>query len=116
MFKALIDVVEMHGRIFRTPVLVLRQLVTNGVVAGADIDVLGAANPTHILAAKAANYILSRYQIWFPTNMVLAKAAFHVGLYSVPRETIQTRYGSLTDHWSFQANLPTNFYLSCRKD
>ena len=48
--------------------------------------------------------------------MVLAKVAFHVELYSVPRGTIQTRYGSLSDRWSIQANLPTNFYLSFCKD
>ena len=48
--------------------------------------------------------------------MVPAKAAFHVELYSVPRGTIQTRYGSLLDLWSIQANLPKNFYLSFLKD
>ena len=41
-----------YGGKFDEPGLVLRQLATNGVVTGADGDVLGAANTAHIAAYK----------------------------------------------------------------
>ena len=53
VFEALIDVVETYGGILDYPGLVLCQLVTNGVVVGADVDVLGAANTAHIETDKA---------------------------------------------------------------
>ena len=49
----MIDVVETYGGILDYPGLVLCQLMTNGVVVGADGDVLGAANPAQIAVAKA---------------------------------------------------------------
>ena len=42
------DIVENYGGKYYKPGLVLRQLVKNGVVAGANGDVLGASNPAHI--------------------------------------------------------------------
>ena len=45
-----------------------------------------------------ANHILSRYQIWFPPNMVPAKAALHVELHIVPRGIIQTKHGTREPH------------------
>ena len=49
--------------------------------------------------------------------MVPAKAALHVELHIFHVELYRrgTGHGSLTDHRSFQAKLPTNFYLSWRK-
>ena len=52
LFGALIDVVEMNGVTFDEPILVLHQLVTNRVMVGTNGDVLGEANPAHIVAAK----------------------------------------------------------------
>ena len=49
----MIDVVETYGGILDYPVLVIRHLETNGVVVGADGDILGAANPEQIAMAKA---------------------------------------------------------------
>ena len=43
---------EIYGRIFENPRLVFLQLVTNGVVAGANGDVLGATNPAKIVSSK----------------------------------------------------------------
>ena len=45
-----------------------------------------------------ANHILSRYQIWFPPNMVPAKVALYVELHIVPRGTIQTEHGTREPH------------------
>ena len=45
-----------------------------------------------------ANHILSRYQIWFPPNMVPANAALHVELHIVPRGTIQTKHRTQEPH------------------
>ena len=52
MFGALINVVENNGEKFDETGLVLRQLATNGFVAGANGDVLGVANNGQIAAAK----------------------------------------------------------------
>ena len=53
MFEDLIYVVENYGGILDYPGLVLCQLVTNGGVLGANVDVLGAANTAHIETDKA---------------------------------------------------------------
>ena len=53
VFKNLINEVETYGVTFNGPRLVLHQLARNGVVSGADGDVLGAANPAQIAVAKA---------------------------------------------------------------
>ena len=52
VFDALLYLVEKYGGTIDKPGLVLCQLVTNGVVAGANGDVFGAANPAQIVAAK----------------------------------------------------------------
>ena len=52
LFESLIDVVEMYGVTSDEPILVLHQLVTNGVVVGANGDGIEEANPAHIVAAK----------------------------------------------------------------
>ena len=44
---------ETYGGAFDEPGLVINKLVTTGVVEGTNGDVLGAANPEQISAAKA---------------------------------------------------------------
>ena len=58
----------------------------------------GTLNTTQTTSHSHANHILSRYQIWFPPNMVPAKAALHVELHIVPRGTIQTKHGTREPH------------------
>ena len=53
LLEALINIVEMNRGTSDDPGLVLCQLVKNGVLASADGDVLGAANPEQIAAATA---------------------------------------------------------------
>ena len=46
-------------------------------------------------------YLDTKYgsrQIWFPPNMVPAKAALNVELHIVPRGTIQTKHGTQEPH------------------
>ena len=44
---------ETYGGTFNEPGLLLSQLVKNGVVEGADEDILGEANPAQITAANS---------------------------------------------------------------
>ena len=53
MFEALINVVETYGETFDKPLLVLCQLATNGVVSGAEGDVLRVDNTAQIAASNA---------------------------------------------------------------
>ena len=53
VFEDLINTVETYGGTFNEPGLLLSQLVKNGVVEGADEDILGEANPAQITAANS---------------------------------------------------------------